>query len=193
VRRGLAVALVLVLLGVWAFVLRGDGGPARQAPGTEAGPVTPPTAPPGFVPPGEPGRTLLPGFEEIAITVRPDGGDPLFWCLLAALTAGQRARGLMGVTDLQGYAGMVFLYETDVTNAFYMRNTPTPLSIAWVAVDGRVVTIRDMAPCEDREGCPVYAPGGPYRYALEVFQDDLPDLGITEDATVTVGGTCAPA
>jgi uncharacterized membrane protein (UPF0127 family) len=79
-----------------------------------------------------------------------------------------------------------------VANGFHMRNTPTPLSIAWVAADGQVVTIEDMEPCEDGDGCPTYSPAGPYRYAIETFQGDLDDLGITEGATVTVGGTCAP-
>ena len=186
--------MALVLLVGWALVLRPDGGTATPLVGPDLGRVTTPTAPPGFVPPGEEGRTLLEGFDEIAITVRSaDGGDPLFWCLLAALTAEQRERGLMEVTDLQGYSGMVFVYDSDSTNAFYMRNTPTPLSIAWVAVDGRVVGIKDMAPCDDREGCPLYAPDGIYRYAIEVFDGDLPELGITQDSTVTVGGSCAPA
>ena len=98
----------------------------------------------------------------------------------------------MEVTDLQGYSGMVFVYEEDVANGFYMRNTPTPLSIAWVAADGHVVTIKDMEPCEDRDGCPTYSSDGTYRYAIEMFQGDLTDLGITEAATVTVGGRCAP-
>ena len=87
----------------------------------------------------------------------------------------------MEVTDLQGYSGMVFVYDEDVAGGFYMRNTPTPLSIAWIAADGEVVTITDMEPCEDREGCPTYSPDGPYRYAIETFQGDLDDLGITED------------
>ena len=47
----------------------------------------------------------------------------------------------MEVTDLQGYSGMVFVYDDDVAGGFYMRNTPTPLSIAWIAADGEVVTI----------------------------------------------------
>ena len=81
----------------------------------------------------------------------------------------------MEVTDLQGYSGMAFVYEEDVQNAFYMRNTPMPLSIAWIAADGSVVTITDMEPCEDRDGCPSYAPSGPYRYAIEVPQGDLAD------------------
>jgi uncharacterized membrane protein (UPF0127 family) len=135
----------------------------------------------------------LDGFGEVAITVEPaDGSDLLTWCLLAARDAQQRARGLMEVTDLQGYSGMVFVYEEDVSNNFYMRNTPTPLSIAWVAADGEVVTIEDMEPCGDRDDCPTYSPGRDYRVAIEAFQGDLDDLGITEDARLAVGGTCAP-
>jgi uncharacterized membrane protein (UPF0127 family) len=177
----LVAALVLVGAGLWAFVLRGSDGPADPV----LGPLVAPT-------PGQADRVLLDGFKEIAIQVDPGGDAPtLAWCLLAALDAQQRGRGLMEVTDLQGYEGMIFVYEGDVENAFYMRNTPSPLSIAWVAADGEVVTIKDMDPCEDREGCPTYPSDGRYRYAIEVFEGDLPRLGITEDATVTVGGSCA--
>src|SRR5690606_951725 len=98
----------------------------------------------------------------------------------AALTSAQRGRGLMEVTDLQGYSVMIFVYPEDTQGAFYMRNTPTPLSIAWVAEDGSVVSTADMAPCEDREGCPTYPPAGPYRYAIEVFQGGLDELGIVD-------------
>ena len=183
----LVAALVLVGFGLWAFVLRGSDGPADPELGPPAGPTSTISAP------GDPDRVLLEGFEEIAVTVDPgDGRAPLPWCLLAALTAQQRGRGLMQVTDLQGYSAMAFIYDEDVANGFYMRNTPTPLSIAWVAADGAVVTIKDMEPCEDRDGCPTYPSDGTYRYAIEVFQGDLDDLGITEAATVTVGGLCAP-
>ena len=98
----------------------------------------------------------------------------------------------MEVTDLRGYSGMAFLYDEDSTGGFYMRNTPTPLSIAWIDAAGGLVSTADMAPCEDREGCPTYPPAGPYRTAIEVFQGGLDDLGITSGATVTVGGACAP-
>jgi len=189
----LVVAVVLVGVGLWVFVLRGADSPADpelgaevdvgvdQGPGTGTGD-----------PPGDPDRVPLEGFSEIAITVDPGDGDLMSWCLLAAIEAAQRARGLMEVTDLQGYSGMAFLYPEDSTGAFYMRNTPTPLSIAYVAADGSVVSITDMEPCEDREGCPTYPPGGPFRTAIEVVQGDLPSLGITDAATVTVGGACAP-
>ena len=184
----LAIALVLVGAGVWVFVLRGADGPADPTLGeTIDGADAPPTSLPG-----DPERVLIDGFEELAISVDPGDGSSLASCLLAALTPEQRARGLMEVTDLQGYSGMVFVYPEDVENGFYMRNTPTPLSIAWIAADGSVVTIKDMEPCEDRDGCETYPSEGTYRYAIEVPQGTLPDLGITAGSTVVVGGVCAP-
>jgi uncharacterized membrane protein (UPF0127 family) len=183
----LIAALVLVVAGVWAFVLRGADGPADPELGERVGDDPTVTSLPG-----DPDRVRLTGFDEVAVTVDPGDGSLLAWCLLAALTQQQRQRGLMEVTDLGGYDGMAFVYENDVANSFYMRNTPTPLSIAWIAADGSVVSMADMEPCEDRDGCPSYPPAGPYRYAVEVFQGDLAALGITEDATVTVGGPCAP-
>ena len=183
----LVVALALVGFGIWAFVLRGSDGPADPS----LGEVVDTVAPSGSAPPGDPGRVLLEGFDEVAVSVDAEEGS-FAWCLLAALTSEQRSRGLMEVTDLQGYEGMVFVYEEDVQNPYYMLNTPTPLSIAWIAADGSVVSTTDMEPCEDSDGCPTYSATGPYRYAIEVFQGRLEELGITESSRVTVGGTCAP-
>jgi uncharacterized membrane protein (UPF0127 family) len=182
-------ALTVLALGALAFVVRGADEPAD--PHLEAaGPGSGDGSSDG---PGDPARVPLAGFGEVAVSVTPaGGGDLLEWCLLAARAAEQRGRGLMEVTDLQGYSGMAFIYDEDVANAFYIRNTPTPLSIAWIAADGSVVSTADMAPCEDREGCPTYPPAGPYRTAIEVFQGGLPALGITEGAQVTVGGECGP-
>jgi len=177
----LGAALALVGLGVWAFVLRGADGPANPVLGEQVAGA------------GDPDRVPLEGFEEVAISVEPKDGSLLAWCLLAALNDQQRGRGLMEVTDLQGYAGMAFIYQEDVGNSFYMRNTPMPLSIAWISADGEVVTTTDMEPCEDRDGCPTYAPTDEYRYAIEVPKGHLANLGIEKGSKVTVGGSCAPA
>ena len=63
----------------------------------------------------------------------------LMWCMLLAATQAQHNRGLMQVTDptLGGYDGMVFRFDTDVKDRFYMRNTPMPLSIAFIASERR--------------------------------------------------------
>ena len=203
--RQLAWAIgIVVALGVGAFLVRGADRPADPVleptatsipGGADDGPDETGAMPPDTTStlPGDPDRVPLEGFDEVAVRVLPSGGtDWLSWCLLAALRAEQRSRGLMEVTDLQGYSGMAIVYDEDVENVFYMRNTPTPLSIAWISADGQVVSTADMEPCADRDGCPTYAPAGPYRYAIEVFQGDLPALGITEGARVEVGGACAP-
>jgi uncharacterized membrane protein (UPF0127 family) len=188
-RQVLLAAVVVVAVGVYAFVLRGADQPADPF----IQPATTTTSLPDVAPPGDPARVPLEGFDEVAVTVDPVGGDDLLsWCLLLAQQAEQRQRGLMEVTDLQGYDGMVFRFDTDSTNGFFMRNTPTPLSIAWIDAAGAVVSTTDMDPCEDREGCPTYLAAGPYRSAIEVFQGGLDDLGIEPGARVYVGGPCAP-
>lgn len=197
-RALLWVAVALAGFGIWAFFLRGADEPADPALGAPVDPAlglgtAPADTGTSVPPPGEQARVLLAAFSEVAITVDPPGeGGLLAWCLLAAITAEQRSRGLMEVTDLQGYSGMAFLYDEPVENAFYMRNTPMPLSIAWIDGDGALVSTADMVPCEDREGCPTYPPAGPYRTAIEVPQGRLGHLGITEGAIVTVDGACAP-
>lgn len=177
-------ALALIGAGVWVFVLRGADGPADPVVGQ------PPSA---TVAPGDPARVPLDGFDELAISVDPgDGSGLLSWCLLAALSGEQRSHGLMGVTDLRGYSGMAFVYPEESSNQYYMRGTPMPLSIAWINADGGLVSTADMAPCEDREGCPTYPPGGAYRLAIEVPQGRLADLGIVPGSNTRVSGQCAP-
>ncbi len=196
VRWLLTAAVVLLGLGIWFFVLRGADQPADPELGGSASSATLDE----LAPPGDPNRVPLAGFradEELAIAVEPElGGDFLAWCLQAALDQAHRAQGLMGVTDtsLQGYSGMIFTYPEDVNNAFYMKNTLIPLSIAWIDSAGDVVTITDMEPCGDQDPCPTYAPSGPYRWAIEVPKGQLPALGITTGSRITLLPTrCAPA
>ena len=121
-------------------------------------------------------------------------------CVWLADTSEERARGLMGVTDLGAAAGMAFRFEQrqdPQVDFFYMRDTPTPLSIAWFGPDGRHVGQTDMTPCLDAPAgeCPLYSPGVAYDLALEVFQGDLETLGIGPGARLeliegTEAATC---
>jgi uncharacterized protein len=136
---------------------------------------------------------LTESFGTVQVQVQASDGSMRPFCMLLAETPAQRMRGLMEVTDLEGFDGMLFRFPDDSTSSFYMRNTPTPLSIAFIAADGTLVSASDMAPCENRGGCPLYRPAGPYRLAIEVFQGRLPDLGIAPGAIVTdTDTTCSP-
>ncbi len=137
-------------------------------------------------------ESRIQGFGEIGFTITPAGGaiTPTEACALLAATEAQRARGLMTITDLEGYPGMIFRYSVDSTGGFFMRNTPMPLSIAWFAADGSFVSSADMEPCGDRSDCPTSSATGPYRYALEVPQGQLAALGVGPGSVLQLSGDC---
>ena len=136
-----------------------------------------------------PAQARLAGFSEIAFRIVPQPNE--ISCALLAATAEQRRQGLMQVTDLEGYPGMLFRFSQDSQAAFHMRDTPMPLSIAWFAADGTLVSTADMAPCPAGQAdCPVYSASGPYRYALEVPQGQLPALGVVPGSKLEITGTC---
>jgi len=132
----------------------------------------------------------LPGFGRARVTVTGTDGGTATRCLLVADTPQRVRRGLMEVTDdtLDGYGGMLFMFPFDTTEPFWMRNTPMPLSIAYLDGIGRIVSTADMQPCADRPDCPYYQPKGPYRYAVEVPRGRLPDLGLVAGATLRIDG-----
>ena len=59
---------------------------------------------------------------------------------------------------------------------------------------GEFVSATDMAPCpDDEDDCPIYPPEGSYRFAVEVFQGGLDDLGVGPGSTLRLGGECVRA
>jgi uncharacterized membrane protein (UPF0127 family) len=129
----------------------------------------------------DPTATTAAASGEAAGTVEyrlePAEGDPVTVRLEVAADPATRARGLMEREEVPPGTGMVFLYPRDVAEAYWMKNTLVPLSIAFVAADGRVVSVAEMAPCE-ADPCPSYAPAGPYRYAVELAAGSFADAGV---------------
>ena len=101
----------------------------------------------------------------------------------------------MGVTDLSGADGMLFRFGAPTTIAFWMRDTPMPLSIAFFAADGTFVSAADMEPCPDTSAdadCARYAAAAPYTDALEVEAGTLPDILIGPGARLAVTDAPCP-
>jgi hypothetical protein len=190
--RAVPVALVALLAGVPVVVACSDAASDpmsdpvdRSTPTATAATVPPPVEP-------TPDAVRPEGFSTITARITEVDGDVCEVCVWLADTADERARGLMGVTDLGDAVGMVFRFDEPVANRFYMLNTPTPLSIAWFAPDGGFAGSADMEPCleEPEGGCPLYGPDTTYDLALEVFQGDLDDLGVGAGARLElVAGT----
>ena len=126
---------------------------------------------------------LGPGeFSESEVTIVLESGADETGCFLVADTAAERSRGLMGVTDLGAYDGMLFVFDEPVDGAFHMLDTPTPLSIAWFDTSGALVSTADMEPCvgeqAEADDCPSYPAGGQFSYAVEVPQGQLESVGV---------------
>lgn len=129
--------------------------------------------------------TAAPGTAAGTVDYRlePADGDPVTVRLEVAADPASRARGLMEREQVPPGTGMVFLYPDDVAEAFWMKNTLVPLSIAFVAADGRVVSVAEMTPCK-ADPCPSYAPAGPYRYAVELAAGSFGAAGVGPGARV---------
>ncbi len=91
-----------------------------------------------------------------------------------AQTPEQRQKGLMYRRDLASHEGMLFVFDAPTPQCFWMRNTPTPLTIAFVADDGAIVNLADMKPFDEASHCSTQ----PVRYVLEMHQGWFAKRGI---------------
>jgi uncharacterized membrane protein (UPF0127 family) len=119
------------------------------------------------------------GAEQGPRAVIETKGDEVTVHVEVADTQAERARGLMGRRELQDDAGMVFVFPTDSTSAFWMKDTLIPLSIAFYDERGTIVRILDMEPCT-RDPCVLYDPEASYRGALEVNRGAFERWGVRE-------------
>ena len=63
-----------------------------------------------------------------------------------AHTPESRSKGLMQRTSLCPDCGMLFVFNKPYQHGFWMRDTPLPLSIAFIADDGTIINIEEMQP-----------------------------------------------
>lgn len=91
-----------------------------------------------------------------------------------AETPGRRAQGLMGRERLLPHEGMVFVFPEARTHCMWMRNTPLPLSVAFIDEGGRIINIEQMQPLTDDTHCAKQ----PARYALEMNRDWFGQKGV---------------
>ncbi len=99
-----------------------------------------------------------------------------------ATTSDERAQGLMGRAALPDTAGMLFVFASDQTLGFWMRDTPLDLDIAFLDASGRILNIAAMTANDDRT---THFSTGPARYALEVRRGWFAAKGITAGMTAS--------
>jgi uncharacterized protein len=91
-----------------------------------------------------------------------------------ARTALQTQTGMMFRKEMAAHEGMLFVFDSPAPRCFWMRNTPLPLTIAYIADDGAIVDLIDMQPFSDRTHCS----SQPVRFALEMNQGWFAKRGI---------------
>lgn len=126
------------------------------------------------------GLTLVAGVVLLVVSCRANAesyrvrvGRHTFSLELAD-TPEERRRGLMYREDLGPDEGMLFVFPDSRMRSFWMRNTPLPLSIAYIDDSGVILEIHEMEPFSE---APVPS-SHPVRYALEVNAGRFTEVGV---------------
>ena len=91
-----------------------------------------------------------------------------------AKTEAEQAYGFMNRKNIPDGTGMLFIFKDDRIASFWMKNTPTSLSIAYIDYSGKIKDIFDMTPFSLAS----IVSTGYVRYALEVPQGWFSKNGI---------------
>jgi uncharacterized membrane protein (UPF0127 family) len=91
-----------------------------------------------------------------------------------------REVGLMNRTSMPTNSGMLFIFEQKAGHCFWMNNTKIPLSIAFIADDGKIVNIEEMQAGTTNNHCPKTA----MRYALEMNMQWFSERVIVPDTVI---------
>ena len=83
-----------------------------------------------------------------------------------AISQEQKSHGFMNRKNIPEGTGMIFLYDRDEKMYFWMKDTPSPLSIAFIDSSGVIKEIKDMMPYSLKTIESTLS----LRYALEVPQ-----------------------
>jgi uncharacterized membrane protein (UPF0127 family) len=128
------------------------------------------------------GRGSASGLETTELVIERQDGQKRHLRVELARSEEERALGLMFRTKLDEGRGMLFIFEREQSLNFWMKNTLLPLSIAYIAGDGRIVDIQDMVP----QSLETVRSRFPARYALEVPQGWFSKVGVRPGDLVKV-------
>lgn len=79
----------------------------------------------------------------------------------------ERVQGLMFRKNLNRDSGMLFVFENEGYQTFWMKNTLIPLDMIFIDKGFEIVDIKNAVPCEE-EPCKLYKSSKPAKYVLEV-------------------------
>ena len=117
----------------------------------------------------------------ITVTITRADGTTIPVKAEVADTEEERNFGFMERKNIPDGTGMLFVFDRDQILSFWMKNTPHPLSIAYLDSKGKIRNIYDMTPYSLT---PIKSTSS-VRYALEVPQGWYKDNNINVGDIVT--------
>ncbi|MBL8263178.1 MAG: DUF192 domain-containing protein [Xanthomonadaceae bacterium] len=106
----------------------------------------------------------------------------------------ERARGLMFRDSMEEGRGMLFIHDSEMNLAYWMKNTRIPLDILYFDSNRRLVSQqRDVPPCSLGNGCPPYPSSAPARYVLELNAGQAAGMGLNNGEELKFGPGIPPA
>ena len=100
------------------------------------------------------------------LTIERASGETVQIAAEMAVSPAEREHGFMERKNIPDGTGMLFVFENDQILHFWMKNTPHPLSIAYIDRNGLIQNIFDMTPFSLATVSSTVS----VRYALEVPQ-----------------------
>ena len=113
--------------------------------------------------------------------LRPNGDTLRTISIDVADTDAERRRGLMRQRSLGYDRGMLFIFDTVERGSMWMKNTPLPLDIVFVAPDSQVINIaRRTTPFSEEK----ITPAAPRKFVVEVRAGFADRFGLTDSTCV---------
>jgi len=104
-----------------------------------------------------------------------------------ALDDHSRMRGLMFRESMAEDAGMLFVFDGDYPQAFWMKNTLIALDILYFNSAGELVSMAlDTPPCRTAY-CPSYPSKAPAKFVLELNAGEVARLSVAVGAKLRFG------
>ncbi len=93
-------------------------------------------------------------------------------------TPGERETGLMNRDYMEPGTGMLFIFESEGRQNFWMKNTLIPLDMIWIDKGHRIVHIESNVPPCESDPCPVYGTTHDALYVLELNAGEAEAAGL---------------
>ena len=100
----------------------------------------------------------------------------------------ERQRGLMYRNHMSDDHGMLFVFEHEEPQSFWMMNTHIPLDILYFDAGRKLVSAsRNTPPCSSGVNCPSYPSKGRAKYVLELNAGQAKAIGLKEGDRMSFG------